>query len=100
MAEKQKEDSVKLLEDIKDRLDILIFLSIPSFDESKYDFREDAQTQIEILKICEGKYSQEDMVKILDKTNKAVERALRKLIEKRLVKSMKLGDKTVYLRLK
>lgn len=47
-------------EDILERLDILISLSIPKFDEAKYPI---TGLGLEILKLCNGEHTLDDLVK-------------------------------------
>ncbi len=86
------------IKDIKEQLDIIISLMIPPFSESDCDIKKGTQT--EVLKLCDLQYTQQEMATKLKNTKKAVQKAIEKLTAKNLIKSVKLGNRTVYLRLR
>lgn len=87
----------KLLNEIKERLDILISLRVPLFDKNKYNLKDG--TQLSVLKLCDMQHTQKDISSKLKKNKKAVSRAIEKLKKKGLVTSIKFAGKTVYLRI-
>ncbi|MGD0035880.1 MAG: hypothetical protein ABSC53_01125 [Bacteroidota bacterium] len=79
-----------------DRLDIIISLLIPKYDESKYNVK---GLSLEILKLCDGENSVVDMVATLKKDRQLIDNALSKLRSQQIIKSIDKGDKKVYVRL-
>jgi DNA-binding MarR family transcriptional regulator len=88
----------KILEEISEKLDIIISLMIPPFSEEKYDLKGD--TQLAVLKLCDLNHTQKDISKKLGKTKKSIERAIQKLMAANLIKSVHKDNEVVYLRLK
>jgi hypothetical protein len=82
--------------DLINRLDIIISLLIPKYDESKYNIK---GLSLEILKLCDGENSVIDMVNKLKKDRQLIDNALSKLRGEQLIKSVEKGDKNVYVRL-
>jgi len=82
--------------DLMDRLDIIISLLIPKYDESKYNVK---GLSLEILKLCDGENSVVDMVATLKKDRQLIDNALSKLRSQQIIKSIDKGDKKVYVRL-
>ncbi len=86
------------LKDIKNQLEIIISLMVPAFSEEKYGIQKG--TQLDVLKLCDLRYTQQEMASKLKKTKKAIERAIENLNSRDLIRSVKKGNRTVYLRLK
>jgi len=80
-------------DDIVERLDILIALSIPAFNESKYSSGAD------VVRYCDANHTTAEIVKKTGKTKKAVERALENLRATGTIRSVKKGSRTYYVRL-
>jgi hypothetical protein len=93
--EKKMSNDIK---DIKEQLDIIISLMIPPFSKGDYETKEGTQT--DVLKLCDLRYTQQEMATKLKKTKKSVSKAIEKLNSKNLIKSVKKNDRVVYLRLK
>lgn len=87
-----------ILEEINEKMDIIISLMIPPFSEDRYELK--GETQLKVLKLCDLKHTQQDMVKKLGKTKKSISRAIEELSKKNLIRSVHKEDKFVYLRLK
>ena len=85
-----------LLEEIKERIEILIYLNIPPFGKEKYGVKDG--TQLRVLKLCDMRYTIQDMSTELKATKKAISRAIEKLMKKGFIRSLKIKDKTVYVR--
>jgi len=88
----------KQLEDIKEKLDIIISLMTPPFSEEKYDIK--GESQLAVLKLCDGTNTKNDIVKKLGKTKKSIEMALDRLSKSGIIKTIKQKEKFVYLRVK
>lgn len=86
------------LSEISEKLDIIISLMIPPFSKESYELK--GETQLAVLKLCDLNHTQDDMTKKLQKTKKSISRAIEKLTENDLIKSIRKEDKVVYLRLK
>ena len=95
------EDS-DVLKEIRDRLDILISVSVPLYEKSKYTkyFRKDAETILDVLRLCDGNHTTEDICKQLNKSGTKIGNDLSKLLRMNLIQSFRLGKETVYVRLK
>jgi len=83
-------------QEVIERLDVLISLLIPKFDESKYPLKGLA---IEILKLANAENTVEDMVKKLAKNRAVIDNAISKLRSIGLIKSISKNGKTYYIRL-
>ncbi|MCK4590074.1 MAG: hypothetical protein KAT77_06530 [Nanoarchaeota archaeon] len=86
------------LKDIKEQLEIIISLMVPTFSEDSYGLQKG--TQLDVLKLCDLQYTQQEIASKIKKTKKAVARAIENLSARGLIKSIKKGNRTVYLRLK
>ncbi len=80
-----------------ERLDILISLLIPPFDELKYQV---SGLALEILKSCDGEHSASEIADELKKPKNAIEKSLTKLRRLGLMKSIIKDGRTYYIRLK
>lgn len=79
-----------------ERLDILIALMIPKFDENKYPVK---GLGIEILKLADAENTVEDIMKKLKKTRPVIDNTISKLRSMGLIKSISKNNKTYYIRL-
>lgn len=83
-------------QDIVERLDILISLMVPKFEQSKYQIK---GLGLEIIKMSDATYTVEDMVKKLKKPRTLIDPALSKLRSQGFIKSISKNSKTYYIRL-
>jgi len=83
-------------QEVVERLDILISLMIPKFDENKYPLK---GLGVEILKLADADNTVEDMMKKLGKGRPVIDNAISKLRSLGLVKSISKNNKTYYIRL-
>ena len=82
---------------IIERLDNLMALLIPPFDELKYSITGIA---LEVLKYCDGENSADTITKKMKKPKNAIEKSLSKLRGMGLIKSITRDGGTYYIRLK
>lgn len=90
-------------DEVVERLDILIALLMPPFNESKYPI---TGLALEVLKYCDAQNTVDDIVSKLDeivskldKPKNAIEKALTKLRSLNLIRSVKMSGKVYYVRL-
>ena len=81
------------LEEIVDRFDILIELSVPPLNTEGL-----GKTEAKILELCDMKHTANDMKKKLKKTKNLIDVTLHKLRSKGLIRSIKVGKKTYHVR--
>lgn len=84
-------------EKVLQRLDVIISLLIPPFEESKYSVK---GLGIEILKLCDFRHSTADIIKAVKKPRQAVDNALSKLRSQGIIVSVPKDSGTYYMRLK
>ena len=82
--------------EIAERLDILISLLIPPFNENKYGFNGLA---LDVLRYCDAQHTVDEIVKALKQKKNAVEKALTKLRGLGLMRSVTKDGKIYYVRL-
>jgi len=85
---------LKTLKDINNKLSILISLQKSLMESPKLGEEVKA-----ILKLCNGKNSVEDMIKISKKNRNTIEVALSYLRKKAIIRSTKFKNKTVYVKI-
>lgn len=79
------------------RLDVIISLLLPTFDEKKYDFK---GIKLEVLKLCDFGHTVADMVKQLKKPRTAIDKSLSGLRKEGYIRTIVKGSDNVYIRLK
>jgi hypothetical protein len=84
-------------QDIIERMDALVCLLLPPFDESKYNLK---GIPIQVLKLCDYEHSVNDMINIIKKPRAQIDNALSKLRKEGYIKSISRNGSNVYLRLK
>lgn len=89
-------ETLTKIDQIIERLDILIELMIPT---PKIEDSEPGETGLEVLKLCDTKHTIEDMMKKLKKNHNTIKMALRRLREKGVIRSIKIRNKTYYIRI-
>lgn len=82
--------------EIVERLDILIALMIPPFNESRYPMKGLA---VEVLRYCDSHHTVDHIVTALKEKKNAVEKALTKLRGLGLIRSVTKGGRVYYVRL-
>jgi hypothetical protein len=82
--------------EVIERLDILISLLLPKYDESIYPVK---GLGVEILRLADADNTVEDMVKKLKKTRPVIDNTISKLRSLGLIKSISKNNKTYYIRL-
>ena len=85
--------TLERLEAIVDRLNILIELSVPPPKTEGM-----GKTEAKVLELCDMKNTVDDMMKKLKKTRNVIDVRLHSLRKKGLIRSIKLGKKTYYVR--
>lgn len=83
------------LEQIVERLNILIELGIPEF---KIEGLKLGSVEKVVLKLCDLKHTRKEIVKKTRKTENQIDVTLNNLRRKKLIKSLKIGNKTFYVR--
>lgn len=83
------------LDRIVERLDLLLLLSVPPFNPEVVKL---GPTESYILDLCDLQHTTEEMVAILKKSRNAVDTTLSGLRKKRLVRSLRIGSRTVHAR--
>ena len=83
-------------EEVIERLDILISLSVPAFNEAKYPV---TGLGLEVLRYADASHTVDDICKKIKKPRTAVDTILSRLRAKGLVKSVVKSSKTYYIRL-
>lgn len=83
------------LGEMVERLDILIELSIPPMNLEGLKLGE---VEKSILELCDLKNTADDMASKLGKTTTHIHKTLSGLRDKNLIKSLKIGEKTFYIR--
>ena len=83
-------------QEVIDRLDILISLMLPKFDETKYSVK---GLGVEILRLADADNTVEDIMKKLKKSRPVVDNTISKLRALGLIKSISKDSKTYYIRL-
>lgn len=83
-------------QEVVERLDILISLMIPQFENGKYAIK---GIGLEILKYSDAEHSVDDMMKKLKKPRTVIDPILSKLRSQGLIKSITKNSKTFYIRL-
>jgi len=82
--------------EVIERLDILISLLLPKYDEIKYPIK---GLGVEILRLADADNTVEDMMKKLKKTRPVIDNTISKLRSLGLIKSISKNSKTYYIRL-
>ena len=82
---------------ITERLDIVISLLIPAFDEGNYTF---TGVTLDILRLSDGTNTRDDMIKKTKKNAKVIDPILSKLRSQNFIKSITKDSRTFYIRLK
>jgi len=84
-------------DDIVQRLDLLIQLSIPPPETGRTQL-----TQLEhaVYGLCDLQHSRKEIAKTLKKSSNLVSVTLHRLKKKRLIRSARFADRTCYLRLR
>lgn len=83
-------------QEVIERLDILISLMLPKFDESRYPVKGLA---LDILQLADAEHTVEEMIKKLKKKRPLIDNAISKLRGLGLLKSISKNGKTYYIRL-
>jgi hypothetical protein len=83
--------------DIVDRLDTIISLLLPKFDQNSYDFK---GIKLDVIKLCDYNNTIQDMMKKLSKPRQRIDDSLSILRKEGFIKTIKKGDDNVYIRLK
>ena len=83
--------------EIVERLDILILLLIPPYEEEKYPIK---GLGLDILRLCEMQVTANEMVKMLNKSRSVIDNTLSKLRSLGLIRSVVKESRTVYLRIR
>ena len=94
MNESQFQKCVSILKGIDDKLSILISLQKSLITPPSLGNEEKT-----VLKLCNGKNSVEDMMKIANKKRNNIEVTLSHLKKKGIIKSTKINDKHVYVKI-
>lgn len=94
MNDSQFEDFINGIKRLEQKLDIMISLQKSSIKRPKVSGEEKT-----ILKLCNGKHMIQDMVRTTNKTTNNVKVTLTHLKKKGLIKSVKIKNKLVYVRL-
>ena len=81
------------LEEIVDRFDTLIELSVPPLKTEGL-----GKTEAKVLELCDMKHTAKDMMKKLKKTKNLIDVTLHKLRSKGFIRSIKFGKKTYHVR--
>ena len=84
-------------QEIIERLDAIIHLLMPTFDEKMFGFK---GIPIEVLKLCDYNHTVQNMTKKLRKSRPVIDNALSKLRKDGLIKSVNRNNQIVYVRLK
>jgi DNA-binding transcriptional ArsR family regulator len=82
-------------ERVVERLDILIELLIPRYDEAKYNV---SGIALEVLKYCDAAHTVNDITQRVKKPKNAVEKTLSKLRSLELIKSVIKDGRILYIR--
>ena len=85
--------ALEKMEEIVVRLNMLIELSMPPLKTEGL-----GKTEVKVLEMCDMQNTAKDMMKKLRKTRNAIDGALHNLRTKRLIRSIKVGKKTYYVR--
>jgi len=83
--------------EIVERLEVLITLMIPPFNEGKY---QEKGLQLDILRVCDFENTVEDMERKLKKSRNIINVNLSRLRSKGLIRSASKDGSIVYLRLR
>jgi len=94
LDDKQFKQLIVALKDINGKLSILISLHKSSTKPPKLGEEEKI-----ILKLCNGKNSNEDMAKATNKTKNNIKVTLTHLRKKGLIRTSKINKKTVYVKI-
>lgn len=84
-------------QDILERMDAIVCLLLPPFDEGKYGLK---GIPLHVLKLCDYEHSVNDMIKIIKKPRAQIDNALSKLRKEGYIKTITRNGSSVYLRLK
>ena len=84
-------------QDILDRMDAILSLLMPPFDESKYALK---GLPLQVLRLCDFEHTVSDMVKNTKKSRPQIDNALSKLRKEGYIKTITRNGANVYLRLK
>ena len=84
-------------QDIIDRMDAILSLLLPPFDETKCNLR---GLPLQVLKLCDYEHTVTDMVKVTKKSRAQVDNALSKLRKEGYIKTLTKNGLNVYVRLK
>ena len=95
MSDRTQTHLVEALQQISQRLDVLIQLSIPrrGLQPAKI-----GPTEMAVLELCDMTNTIADMTKKLRKQNSHITKTLTILRQKRLIASVKLGSETYFVR--
>lgn len=88
---------LEALEQIIERLNILVELSVPPLNVEGLRL---GKVEKQVLELCDLKNTREDMTNKLGKKITHIDKTLSGLRGKGLVRSLKIGDKTFYIRSK
>ena len=94
MNEIQFKQMLKVLKDIDSKLSILISLQKTTVKPPKLGTEEK-----EIMKLCNGKNTVKDMLKITGKTRNNVEVIISRIKKKGMIRSTTINKKTVYVKI-
>lgn len=83
------------LDQIVERLNVLIELSIPEFHIEGLKLGSVEKT---VLRLCDLKHTRKEIAKKTRKTENQIDVTLNSLRRKKLIKSLKIGNKTFYVR--
>jgi len=89
--------TLEKLDEIVERLNILVDLSVPPLNIEGLKLGE---VERQILELCDLKNTREDMASKLGKNLKHIDKTLTGLRNKGLIRSLKIAGKTCYIRLK
>ena len=87
----------ELLKQLVERMDVLIRLNIPQYDESNYGMKGLA---LEILELCNFENSRDDIIQKLKKSEQQIDNNISKLRKAGFIITVKKNSGTYYVRLK
>lgn len=85
--------TLEKLEEIVDRLNVLIELSVPPLKTEGL-----GKAEAKVLELCDMKHTANDMMKKLKKTRNMIDFTLHKLRDKGLIRSIRIGKKKYHVR--
>ena len=89
--------ALERLEQIAERLELLVALSIPPPDAEKFGL---SGVEKQAFELCDMRHTADDMAKKLNKRKGHVEVTLTRLRKKGVVQSIKIGKKAYHVRVK